>query len=276
MRRRRIRQKYIKGNFIEMKIRIMALLIVFSFISSGHIIQAKSRLTTFRQYKLSVGAGLGFSPMSIFSPTPYSYSPFTKNKPALKLEFSIHPKYTLNIGYQLEHYKFQTKGKTQFFTIGGEREKELRDIGIRALNTATTIDFRKYTTGVGYIAPYGRFVMYGLSLNRYQLRNDEFSFSEKVAGNESLVYTFPKQKQIIKVTGIRFGLGKKRYMQKSLKTFLEYQVIMDLKLGDFGVGLKDEDQSIYNEIMRNAYEKALRLSQVSSILQFNIRYGFSF
>ena len=257
--------------------RYFFLLVLFIFI--GQLKAQKVRFnTTFRNYRVSVGAGLGYSPIVLLSPAPFNYMPWQAAKPSLKLELTPTPKFSFNFGIQREHYNFDIHPSIEYTTLG-RQYNELAELsmGVKFTQMAYTFDLRNYTTYAGYLAPFGRYVMWGFSINRglYKLDNFEFSYQDEINGKVDV--QVPKtQFKTSSDLGIRFGLGKKRYNGKRLKTFFEYQLILDAKIGDFGSGLDPITLSKYGGSKRVAYETGMRVSQSNSIFQFNLIYGFSF
>jgi len=234
--------------------------------------------TTFKNYRVSVGGGLGYSPIMLLSPAPFNYKPWRAAKPSLKLELTPTPKFSINTGIQFEHYKYRIDPVIEFLHLSdGQRDNVTADIVVRTSMLAYTFDIRNYTTYAGYLAPFGRYVMWGFSLNRGYYKMDAFSFSYQDDLNDRVTYTVPASRFATKTDlGIRLGFGKKRYNGKRLKTFFEYQMMIDAKVGDFGSGLDEQSLSSFGGSKRVAYETGMRISQSNSIFQLNLIYGFSF
>jgi hypothetical protein len=251
--------------------------IVLFHISSMHAQKVRFN-TTFKNYRVSVGGGLGYSPIMLLSPAPFNYKPWQAAKPSLKLELTPTPKFSINTGLQLEHYKYRISPVIGFLHLSDARSDDrTADIGVKTTMLAYTFDIRNYTTYAGYLAPFGRYVMWGFSLNRGYYKMDAFSFSYQDPLNDKVTYTLPANRfNTATDVGIRLGLGKKRYNGKRLKTFFEYQLMIDAKVGDFGSGLDEQSLSSFGGSKRVAYETGMRISQSNSIFQFNLIYGFSF
>lgn len=222
-----------------------------------------------------MGAGLGYSPLILFAPAPFKYMPWQNIKPSLKLELSVHPKYTFNFGYQLESYKYDIHpellvSQEDYYNPTTASSKVKANMG------SMTFDIRKYSNFMGYLAPNGRYLMYGFSINNTRFNVDNISITVPNQANDSIRFDYPTHRFITKTIGLRFGYGNKKYLDDKLKTFLEFQMHFDIKLGDFGSGLSPDDLPKYYGINRVSYETAMRLSQMTSLFQFNLIYGFSY
>ncbi len=234
--------------------------------------------TSFRNYRVSVGAGLGYSPIMLLNAAPFNYKPWEAAKPSLKLELTPSPKFSFNFGIQREHYNYGISPLIEYTSLGrGYTDYKEVNLGVKFTQIAYTFDLRNYTTYSGYLAPFGRYVMWGFSINKGRYKTDNFSFSYEDELNGLVTVNVPNDKfKTSSDVGIRFGMGKKRYNGKKLKTFFEYQLILDAKVGDFGSGLEESYLSSYGGSKRVAYETGMRISQSNSIFQFNVIYGFSF
>ncbi|MCC6817765.1 MAG: hypothetical protein IT245_02595 [Bacteroidia bacterium] len=253
----------------------ISIFILFT-IMSIKMTEAKPLPSPFNNYRLSIGAGLGYSPLILLAPAPFKYLPWQNIKPSLKAEFTIDPKYSINIGFQNERYKFNINPLIEYYTTN-DQNRDSKEINSKASANMQylTIDIRKYSFFSGYIAPYGRYVMYGLSFNNTLFKNEAIAFSINDDQNGQLNFEYPAHQYWIKTTGFRMGLGKKKYLGTELKSFIEYQMHLDIKIGDFGSGLGEGYLPKYGGINRVTYETAMRLSQMTSLFQFNFTYGFS-
>jgi hypothetical protein len=253
--------------------------IIILFLSFLHLNGQKVRYnTSFRNYRVSLGAGLGYSPIMLLNAAPFNYKPWEAAKPSLKLELTPTPKFSFNFGIQREHYNYRITPSIEYTLLGrGYTDYKDVDLGVKFTQIAYTFDMRNYTTYSGYLAPFGRYVMWGFSINKGRYQTDAFSFNYEDELNGQVTVNVPNDKfKTSSDLGIRFGMGKKRYNGKKLKTFFEYQLILDAKVGDFGSGLEQSYLSSYGGSKRVAYETGMRISQSNSIFQFNIIYGFSF
>lgn len=239
--------------------------------------QLESKLlpSTFNHYRLSLGAGLGYSPLILMAPKPFNYKPWQTCKPMLKFELVLGPKHSINFGYQNERYKFDIN--PSFLHMGSNSSYEYVNIQntARANMYSLTFDYRIYSTLIGSIAPLGRYIFYGFSINRTLFENEAIKYSVTDDFNGSLDYYYPEHTYRTNTAGFRLGMGKKKYLGKELKSFLEYQFLCDIKIGDFKTGLDQSRLPKYGNIYENTYITAMRLSQMTSLFQFTIHYGFS-
>ncbi|MDI1234221.1 MAG: hypothetical protein PSX81_08065, partial [bacterium] len=214
-------------------------IIVLLFMCSLNLMGQKIRYRyTFKNYRVAIGGGLGYSPIMLFNPAPYNLAPWKAAKPSIKLELITGPRVAFNFGCQLEQYKFNISPEVELYDVHNfGRFFAKINTKARARNLAFTFDFRRYSTYHGYIAPVGRYMTYGLSLNTMTTLVDSYTFKFNDQINGTTTYFKPETKVVLKpIYGIRFGYGKKRYLGQKLKTFLEYQLLFDLKMGYFGKG----------------------------------------
>lgn len=231
---------------------------------------------TFRNYRLSLGAGLGYSPLILLAPKPFNYMPWEKCKPMLKFELTTGTKHSINFGYQNERYDFDIY--PTFTHITTNSDYQIIDnvkSNVNAKMHSLTFDYRIYSTLIGGIAPYGRYIFYGFSVNTTIFNVPDIRFSVPDPDNSSLEYYTPAHQFKTNTTGFRIGLGKKKYIGKQLKSFLEYQFLCDMKIGDFKTGLDFNNLPRYGGINTVTYQTAMRISQMTSVFQFTIHYGFS-
>lgn len=253
--------------------------ILFLLVFASQVKGQKVRYnTSFRNYRISLGAGLGYSPIMLLNAAPFNYKPWEASKPSLKLELTPTPKFSFNFGIQREHYNYRISPSIEYMSLGrGYTDYKEVNLGVKFTQIAYTFDIRNYTTYSGYLAPFGRYVMCGFSINKGRYKADNFSFTYEDDLNGVVTVNVPESKfKTSSDLGVRFGLGKKRYNGKKLKTFFEYQLILDAKVGDFGSGLEQSYLSTYGGSKRVAYDTGMRISQSNSIFQFNVIYGFSF
>ena len=57
--------------------------------------------TTFRNYRVSLGAGVGYSPIMLLNAAPFNYKPWQAAKPSLKIELTPTPKFSFNFVIQI-------------------------------------------------------------------------------------------------------------------------------------------------------------------------------
>lgn len=224
--------------------------------------EAKSRPTPFKDYRYSLSGGLGFSPATFTANKKYYYPPLKTIKPNIKLEYSISPSFGFSLGLQHEQYQYNFSPKIGYRMIDNSYQRpENYSVASSADMYSIHFDIRKYTIMTGSFAPFGRYMIYGFSITRSNIYEEASQFTLKDNINGDLLFTMPAQSYHATTTGLRFGFGKKKYLGKHLKNFLEYQCLFDINLVP--------PQSL-------SYKTAMKLSQNSSILQFTCNYGFSF
>jgi hypothetical protein len=245
---------------------IQRILLLFFLILFTLEANSQNNYQTFKNYKLAMGGGLGLSPLILFSQTPLN-NLTNKLKPSLKLELIANKKVSYNLGLQFEQYKFPLYSYEfykPFLTDGQTR------------HLALTCDLRRYTTYTGTLAPLGRYLMYGISLNSIKSKIYSHTTITNDNNNNQITNYFPTTKYSYSpILGIRFGIGNKRFISKKLNQFLEYQLMFDLKIGKFGKGLLFEDMPSSGNLSQNAFETGMRISQRNSIIQLNLNYGFA-
>jgi hypothetical protein len=229
-------------------------------------LHAKSRPSTFNNYRLTLTAGLGYNPILLFNNKFNKYKPY---KPNLGLELILSPKYCLNLGFQNEQYKFNINSSMTFSTSDNQYNYANFDGGVTSNMNTYIFDLRKYSFLSGSIAPYGRYISYGLAISNVVLKIEEIKFRTDDNQNGKLEYVFPAYQRKYMSSAFRFGIGRKQFLGKKLKSFLEYQLICSVKFSDH-INL---DSSGFNV---QAYYTQRRLSELSSAFQINILYGFAF
>lgn len=246
------------------------------FIKVGHVIilliglgitfnsygqKNKSRLNPFMNYRFSFSAGLGYSPIALTANQKY-YTPFLNTfKPNIKTEYAISHKVCVSIGLQREKFNYQYDPKLTIWDMSRNYYKpENLLFGASAEIYSLHFDLRKYSTITGSIAPFGRYMLYGFSMSRFNLYNEKNQLTITDKTNGDLDFLYPAQSFKATTSGFRFGFGKKQYVGKTPKNFLEYQFLFDINL------VKPQSLS---------YKTAMRKSQNTSILQFTVNYGFS-
>jgi hypothetical protein len=228
-------------------------------------LQARRRPSTFNNYRLTLSAGLGYNPILLFNSKFNNYKPY---KPNLGLELILNPKYCLNFGFQNEQYKFNINSSMTFSTPDNNYNYANFTGGVTSNMNTYIFDLRKYSFLSGSIAPYGRYMFYGLAISNIFLKIEEIKFLANDKQTGKLEYVLPAHQIKYMSSAFRFGIGRKQFLGKTLKSFLEYQLICSFKFSD-GISFNSSGFDV------QAYSAQRRLSALSSAIQINILYGFA-
>lgn len=220
--------------------------------------------------------GLGYSPLLLFTPDEFQLSTWDKLKKNIQLEVVSGPKLTFNFNFQNESYNYKINPEILYATPDNPYNDEgnLR-IQSKAIINTLSLDFRKYSYKAGYLAPYGRFMLYGFSICNGKFTTDSFSFTARDFQNDKITYSFAKDQFSTIDFGLRMGMGKKKYISKRQSDYLEYQMLFEFKFGSFKEGLTYDGFYRSAGIRHLNYDVGMRLSQITSLFQFNLIYGFS-
>jgi hypothetical protein len=197
-------------------------------------------------------------------------------KPSLKLEIAMNQKYAWNFGIQYETYKYEIPYEYRIKVPGSNVNFINFNTDTRMNLLTYAIELRSYNTRKGYMAPYGRYLMYGLSV---------FKASHSINGASTTIQNPLNDEIEIKINeqsfnakpeiGLRFGMGKKRYLDKKSKQFLEFQFFFDLQLYGYGSVEGNRYDAPFESPKNIAHSTGMALNQSNSIFLLKFAYGFS-
>lgn len=232
------------------------------------VIQAQKM--SFGNYKYSIGIHASFTPFGLLNNGP------AKNVLIYGIEADkiLGPEYSLF--YKAGFTDYRAEYRNEEIGSSGEYGSFLysnwmvtlnADVSARVLTQ--TFGYNKYSTAFGYMAPFGNYISKGISFTtmQYSFSNAEIKLN---GAPDNGRYILNNTKVSNRYLGFYFGLGRRLYPGKKLKTFIDVSLISEIPLL---FPLTRPDAGSYMNGIQRDYNKQMALN---AILRVKFAYGFSF
>lgn len=247
-----------------------AIILMFVFILS-----TAASAQSFRNYKLSLGGGLQYKPLSRLEKSEFRNSIKESTKATLFAETQFSQNFSITAFYSFQSMRYTVACAPEI--PGIIQEDYSFDFNPTYISPAKSkfqtleIQARIYSWRNGYMAPWGRFISYGFIIGNSQTKLEKTSFTANAEGGGTVTVTLPNNKfSVGPIYGLSWGYGKKHYMNKLKNTFIETSFTYKLLFPTL-YGLRRSETDIYD----NATVTSLKKYQNSSIFNFAFIYGFS-
>jgi hypothetical protein len=222
----------------------------------------------FRGYKLSVSTDLQVNPFFMLGVDKYKNTLIQGLRPGIGLEaqatggfsfFLLHSRFRHTFSIEKEFPRPDYMGNDYYNSDG------------TANYVYTEFQIRKYSTRFGYLAPWGRFISYGLFQVNFntELKNNQYTTYDEF-GNPIVVKLRNTNSKNNVYRGLAMQYGKKYYLGKSKRVFFEsrfgYKIIFAKLDAYYMRGASIPELARFN---------AVRKFNNSSVFSLNLSLGVS-
>lgn len=183
------------------------------------VVYPQKPFRTFRGYNYSLSIGNKYG-LGAFTLNPYRIL-----EPNASFELSLSKIFSI-VGsqqIQFERKKIDLIVPLNLLPLSDESTSGnvLHATTYNTYNSFQNLNFRIYTTGVGYISPFGRYLSYGLFRSRTVIEDLNPEISYTIYGKERTATIMKKMKNTL--YGINVAIGHKNYYDKHVSRFREVE-----------------------------------------------------
>jgi len=223
---------------------------------------------TFKGYRFLLSAGVNTSLSSMLVAKNHRLNASEFILPNLGAEIVLNARKSIKLDLTKHEFNYTAKGTTELTSI---INPEIYRTNIEAKVQSIGLNYRKYSHNILSIAPQGRFVSYGLSLNSASFRHSGYSFRDNYF-NATRTY-LPTTLKVKNFIGLRMENGRKFFLGKGLKHAIEFSFSTELFLLKYPSSIGFRSEGEYNNLNEGLVSKGMKYIYINSMIQFKASYA---